>query len=614
MNERRWVNPIPGLPITRRVQPQRRTPISRPPRTNALRSLADTSQQFMTTAPFNQLPVKHSDSDEAINPVNSYIPPYLQLSSTHHQLPLLPSKLDIKNCRPSKLDLSDSDSTVTYAGPADGNEKDAATVRANEPVPRSSGIYYLEFDIINRGDKGYISIGYGNQQFKLTRLPGWEPCSWGYHGDDGCFFAQASDGVKFGPEYSTTSGCVIGMGFDFTQNKSFYTVDGTFIAYAPEPLPTTQMCPEIYPSIGLRSDNESVSVNFGLNAHKPFRFDIEGYVKRKKWDVIAHEIDNCKVDWRVDNEHRSVEFVETPQEMRNVLGDRYTYGDGDDDLSMPMGELVMEYLVHSSYAQSARAFNDSLSREKKADKTPIAHRSVGMEIDNSHADWLESLDEAASACRGTHNAILAGDIELALSEIRARWPAVLVDNQALTFELFLRKFVELAIRAHSVGSTQAGEAQEIRDAGGDEDMEMLQSPVFPPQIPPLELPHPDLMRSPSPAPHLNPLDRALAAGRALQAKYPPQVFPEFQERMRVAFALVAHDNIEHAPQQSLDLLDVNERQRLWEAVEMAINEAEGKPLQSALELVVRQAGATVSQSALMGDGKAAYIDIEDYIA
>lgn len=42
-------------------------------------------------------------------------------------------------------------------------------------------------------------------------------------------------------------------------------------------------------------------------------------------------------------------------------------------------------------------------------------------------------------------------------------------------------------------------------------------------------------------------------------------------------------------------------------------ESEGKPLQSALELVVRQAGATVSQAALMGDGKAAYIDIDDYI-
>lgn len=359
------------------------------------------------------------------------------------------------------------------------------------------------------------------------------------------------------------------MGFDFTQNKSFYTLDGTFIAYSPDPLPSTQMCPDIYPCIGLRSDNESVFVNFGLNPQIPFRFDIEAYVKRKKWDVIVQEIDHRQVDWRVDNQQRSVEFVTTPPEMRKVLGDRYTYGDGGDDLSMPMGELVMEYLVHSSYAQTARAFNEALSKENKADKVPIGQKASGMDVDDSHASWLQSLDEAASACRGTRNAILAGDIELALSEIRARWSVVLVDNQVLTFELFLRKFVELVIKAHSV--EKGGDADESNNQNGDEDMEMLQSPVFPPQIPPLELPHPDLMRSPSPAPHLNPLDRALAAGRALQAKYLPQVYPEFQERMRIAFALVAHDNIEQAPQQSLDLLDMNERQRLWEAVEMAIN-------------------------------------------
>ncbi|TIB16773.1 hypothetical protein E3P92_01201 [Wallemia ichthyophaga] len=633
---RRWVNPIPGIPITRRVNNAGRSTISRPPRATPghLRSLSDTSQLFMTTAPYNQSTAKCGGDDGPQNPINSYIPPYLLLSNTHAQLPLLPSQLDMKNCRPSKLNLNHSCTCVTYAGPADGNEKDAAAVRANEPVPRCSGIYYLEFEILNRGDKGYISIGYGNKMFKLTRLPGWESCSWGYHGDDGCFFAQASDGSKFGPEYSTASGSVIGMGFDFTQNKSFYTINGTFIAYAPDPLPSPQICPDIYPCIGLRSDNESVSVNFGIDPRSPFRFDIDGYVKRKKWDVIAQEIDNRVVDWRVDNESRNVEFVHTPDEMRSVLGDRYTYGSAqDDDLSLPMGELVMEYLVHSSYAQSARAFNQALEMENKGSKVPIGGVASGfsgaMQVDqsqsssHSHSHWLHSLDEAANASRGTRNAILAGDIELAMSELRARWPAVLIDNTTLAFELFLRKFVELVIKAH--GTTNVDDVNDDGEEGNQgedgkgknantiansttsttdapsEDMEMLQSPVFPPQIPPLELPHPDLMRAPSPAPHLSPLDKALAAGRALQAKYPPQTYPEFQERMRVAFALVAHDHIEIAPRESLDLFDTQERQRLWDAVEMAINDAQGKPNQSALELVVRQAGASVSQAALMGD-------------
>lgn len=36
---------------------------------------------------------------------------------------------------------------------------------------------------------------------KFSRLPGWEPNSWGYHGDDGCSFAAEKNGTSYGPTY-----------------------------------------------------------------------------------------------------------------------------------------------------------------------------------------------------------------------------------------------------------------------------------------------------------------------------------------------------------------------------------------------------------------------------
>jgi hypothetical protein len=82
---------------------------------------------------------------------------------------------------------------------------------------------------------------------RLSRLPGWEKNSWGYHGDDGYSFAAEKNGTPYGPTYgsksvtvhrqivmthhmsSSLAGDVIGCGIDFTQHKVFYTKNGTFL-------------------------------------------------------------------------------------------------------------------------------------------------------------------------------------------------------------------------------------------------------------------------------------------------------------------------------------------------------------------------------------------------
>lgn len=78
---------------------------------------------------------------------------------------------------------------------------------------------------------------------RLTRLPGWEKDSWGYHGDDGHSFASERDGTPFGPRFTSMlisvskeialtcwiAGDVIGCGIDFSLYKAFYTKNGAML-------------------------------------------------------------------------------------------------------------------------------------------------------------------------------------------------------------------------------------------------------------------------------------------------------------------------------------------------------------------------------------------------
>jgi hypothetical protein len=58
----------------------------------------------------------------------------------------------------------------------------------------------------------------------LTRLPGWEPDSWAYHGDDGHSFCCQSSGKHYGPPF--TAGDIIGCGVNFRTGSAFFTKNG----------------------------------------------------------------------------------------------------------------------------------------------------------------------------------------------------------------------------------------------------------------------------------------------------------------------------------------------------------------------------------------------------
>lgn len=124
---------------------------------------------------------------------------------------LWPSSWDTTRRSTALRYLQVSDLKVKYMGPG-SDDRDAASIRANNPIPKSIPLYYWEVRILSRGRDGFIGVGLSALDVKLDRLPGWEPRSYGYHGDDGNIFNGRGYGQKYGPTF-TTGGLLLGRIF-----------------------------------------------------------------------------------------------------------------------------------------------------------------------------------------------------------------------------------------------------------------------------------------------------------------------------------------------------------------------------------------------------------------
>lgn len=75
-----------------------------------------------------------------------------------------------------------------------------------------------------------ICIGFSSKSVALNRAPGWEPESWGYHGDDGNSFASQNVGKHYGPSFSC--GDTIGCGVNFRTGTAFFTKNGRCLGWS----------------------------------------------------------------------------------------------------------------------------------------------------------------------------------------------------------------------------------------------------------------------------------------------------------------------------------------------------------------------------------------------
>lgn len=327
-------------------------------------------------------------------PSTYFVPDYLRNSAYAAEcesclargLPIeepLPNLLARNKEVPQVLKISEDQQEVMFVGPAKNSDSDAASVRTNHPIPPSTGLFYFECTIVSKGREGFIGIGFCRSGVLLTRLPGWEADSWGYHGDDGHSFCSQGTGKDYGPRFTTND--IIGCAINFGTGECFYTKNGMHLGIA-----FTGLHGKLYPSIGLRTLHEHVRVNFG---QEPFVFDIDHWYRAEK------------------------------QKMYKKVSDSV------EDAATRARALVSDYLSHNGFVESARVMAKDVAVQ------------TGGAVD------YPAIDTEASYRQQVRNSIVEGDIDAALATLEDKWRPVLEKDQELLFKLRCQKFLEMVRRA-----------------------------------------------------------------------------------------------------------------------------------------------------------------------
>ncbi|WWC57747.1 uncharacterized protein I303_100281 [Kwoniella dejecticola CBS 10117] len=224
-----------------------------------------------------------TSDDEA--PTVSCRPSYLDMSTLPKDA-ILPSDF-IPPLRRSHLALSTYKAgdtvrpLITFVGCNPKRlDDDATSLHTTIPIPIECGVHYYEVEVIDKGEEGFMSVGWMKKGTNLRRLVGWDKGSWGWHGDDGRSFEGQGRGERFSETWTT--GDVVGCGIDFTTGRAFFTKNGKMMGHR-----FSKMATGLHPAIGLRSVGESLSVNFD----GPFKYDIASYVESTKngiWAIVKN--------------------------------------------------------------------------------------------------------------------------------------------------------------------------------------------------------------------------------------------------------------------------------------------------------------------------------------
>jgi len=204
----------------------------------------------------------------------------------------------------------------------------------------------------------------------------------------------------------------------------------------------------LYPTVGLKKPGDHVLANFG---QMPFDFDIDGYVKvRCCYIKNTVELSNCQ------------------QKQQKMISESINNA-STDKLAPPLKEtelvqqLVLQFLQHDGYVETARAFAEEIHAEKLALNLDPSNEVEGINIKD---------DEDANNRQRIRRSILDGDIDRALKYTQTHYPTVLKDNEQVYFRLRCRKFIEM-IRKEAEFNL-AIEKKGLSRAGHGDDEEMLE--------------------------------------------------------------------------------------------------------------------------------------------
>ncbi|KAF1835327.1 SPRY-domain-containing protein [Decorospora gaudefroyi] len=480
----------------------------------------------------------------------------------------------------SQLELEDSGRLAKFSGTQKTHDE-AAAVRADFPMPRQCGIYYYEITVVSKGKEGrMIGIGFSGPKVALSRIPGWEPDSYAYHGDDGQIFSNTTSGKSYGPKFGTLD--VIGCGINFRTNTAFFTKNGHMLGTAFRELKLNM---PYYPTVGMKKPGETVRVNFG---QEPFAFDIDKMVQDEKAAIQAE-----------------ITRTQTPSAASG----------GEDAL---IHQLVGQYLAHDGYVETARVFSDEIVDEARAlandEDADIPYRTAVEDMDALNRQKIRT-------------AILEGDIDKALKHTTAYYPSVLRENENIYFKLRCRKFIEMIRRCGELNaqchpeptpsskrSTASTQNNRNSIATDEYDFEMELDEQLGVHNPPPgwdnkdqddDLEDEDDMEDKE-AKSRRATDETIAYGQELKAEFANDPRREVKRALEDTFALIAYTD---ARESSLaPLLEVAGRVPVAEELNSAILVSLGKSSSAALERLIQQTEALVTELADDG-GPGAFINV-----
>ncbi|KAK4151441.1 hypothetical protein C8A00DRAFT_35928 [Chaetomidium leptoderma] len=314
----------------------------------------------------------------------------------------LPSRWN-RDDKEAALEVLGDGYEVRHAGKP-SSDHEASAIRADHYMSPSCGVYYFEITVLNkRNDKiktPPIAIGFASKEASISRAPGWEPDSWGYHGDDGHSFASQNVGKPYAEIFGVgdTVGCLV----NFRLNHALFTKNGRELPIAFKDIPFKDVKGKLYPIVGLKKKEDHIMANFG---QRPFIFDIDGYMKRQQ-SIVEDKI----------------RLADTSQLVPGL---------SETDL---IQQLVLQFLQHDGYVETARAFAEELEAEKSALRLDPQEPVKGIDIRD---------DEDAHNRQRIRRAVLEGDIDRAMKYTDAYYPTVLRDNEQVYFRLRCRKFIEM---------------------------------------------------------------------------------------------------------------------------------------------------------------------------
>ncbi|KAF9932322.1 hypothetical protein FBU30_008429 [Linnemannia zychae] len=496
-----------------------------------------------------------------------------QISGSKETQPLrylLPSRWSSVE-KTDKTELSEDDLQVRYTGPGK-TDSDASAIRANRPIPPQCGVYYYEVLIKSNGQQGYIGIGACNANVALDRLPGWEPLSWGYHGDDGNGFEGCGNGRPFGPVFTT--GDVIGCGINFRDMSLFYTKNGIYLGVA-----FRNLKGPLYPTVGMRTSGEIVEANFG---QREFVFNIEEYVKDEKIEA-----------WQSLEDSLQKESV-----TKSQVG----------IISQNLSKLVLSYMIHHGYSESARQFASDLAPQSSYQKGHIAHTS-----DESDCASMIQDTERRKDIRKT---ILSGDIDGAMTMLEENYPGITTKNENMLLQLRCRKFVEMVSSASSPLRELDNQAKlkNIKFSASDEvEMKERQNTKIADETTTMDIDHKPLKAENGGAHQLEGLGTlkdAIQYGQYLYEQYKHSRKASIKTMLIDTFSVLAYsDSIPSGGLGTHSGSTAISREEVANTVNLAILASQQLPTTAPLETVYRQANVALSELTRQGVGEAAFFDL-----